>query len=179
MEEIDILARQKRYWKIRQGLTYFKKACEYIDSQKDCRSILDVGGGAAGLLFKIDSCIYQTRILLDPAHLEYIGQGMVQPTKILQEDFLAFDTEKQTYDVVACLQVLEHIPNEKKLEFARKLLQVSSKVLIVSIPYRWMGDEHHDVSEYDVQEWFGIDFESEIIKQKNEAPRMLCIFNRR
>jgi len=71
-------------------------------------------------------------------------------------DFLEWEPDRQ-YDLVFCLQVLEHIHD--RTPFARKLFDCG-RVVIVSVPYRWPAgscDEHvHDpVDEHKLRDWTG------------------------
>jgi len=74
----------------------------------------------------------------------------------IRSDFLTWNPG-QKFDVVTCLQVLEHIPDAGA--FARKLLEVSN-VLVVTVPYKWprggvKSHVHDPVGEEKMLDWFG------------------------
>lgn len=91
------------------------------------------------------------RVSVDLLH-PYEAPGVVS----IKSDFLSWSPSRK-FDVVTCLQVLEHIPDAGA--FARKLLEVS-KVLVVTVPYKWArggvkSHVHDPVGEEKMLEWFG------------------------
>lgn len=80
----------------------------------------------------------------------------IDGVRVFHSDFMDWEPDQQ-YDLVLCLQVLEHIPDPTP--FARKLFECG-RVVIVSVPYRWEAgacSEHiHDpVDERKLREWMG------------------------
>ncbi len=74
--------------------------------------------------------------------------------RVIHSDFMDWKPD-QKYDLVLCLQVLEHVPDASA--FALKLL-TCGRVVIVSVPYRWPAgscSEHvHDpVDESKLKAW--------------------------
>jgi len=162
----------RRYWRIRQGLSYFQYVYNFVNSLENCNSIIDVGGGPAGFLQKIDPKKYTTRVLLDLEHLDYIGEGNNLPTDIIEGDFL--HVELPQFDVAVCLQVMEHVVDKQK--FASKLLKTAKKYLIVTVPYKW--EEEENIDETHIKVWFDEPFEQKILTQPNEGARLFCLFRR-
>lgn len=81
----------------------------------------------------------------------YVADGV----ESIQEDFLKYQVDEK-YDLVTCLQVLEHVPDAGA--FAERLLSVG-KVVVVSVPYKWRrgcckGHVHDPVDELKMFRWF-------------------------
>src|SRR5690606_16439743 len=71
-------------------------------------------------------------------------------------DFLAWEPDRR-YDLVLCLQVLEHVRDAKS--FARKLLR-TGRIVLVSVPYRWPAgvSKNHVQDPVTIEklvDWFG------------------------
>ena len=144
------------YWEGRKDLQYYRRAVEFARKHTpDAKSLLDVGGGVSL------GCRYLEWFdwVPDRRSVERRdGDGTVDGITVEFADFAAWKSP-HTFDVVLCLQVLEHQPDPAT--FARKLLQ-TGRVVIVSVPYRWpagtCGDHRHDpVDEVKLREWFGCD----------------------
>ena len=91
------------------------------------------------------------RVSLD-AERPYEATGI----ESIREDFLHWPVNR-TFDIVTCLQVLEHV--EQPAAFARKLLAAGNTV-IVSVPHEWPADSvsghrHDPVTERKMRSWFG------------------------
>lgn len=162
----------ERYWRIRQSLLYFQYTYKFVNSLRECSSIIDIGGGPAGFLQKVDPKKYTKRVLLDLEQLEFIGEGSNIPTMVIEGDFL--DVPLPLFDVVVCLQVMEHVPD--KYKFASKLLEVARKYLIVTVPYNWAEESYID--ENTVADWFKTPFEKKVLTQANEGTRLFCLFKK-
>ena len=162
----------RKYWRIRQSLRYFQYTYKFVNALEECSSILDVGGGPSGFLQKVDPRKYTKRVLLDLEQLEFTGEGSTPPTMVIEGDFL--DTPLPLFDVVVCLQVMEHILDKHK--FATKLLRVAQKYLIVTVPYKWA--EESCIDENMVASWFKTPFEKKILTQTNEGTRLFCLFRK-
>ena len=110
-------------------------------------SIMDVGSGKTSCLEQFDWI--PIRKTIDVAH-PYASE-FVEGVKA---DFLEYEVDER-YDLVVCLQVLEHIPEVEA--FARKLFDISRSVLI-SVPYKWpkggtKGHIHDPVDEEKLRAW--------------------------
>jgi hypothetical protein len=119
----------------------------------------------------------------------YAGYSKVQDSAksdeavtYLTDDFNEWKQREQ-YDLVVCMQVIEHVPNPEKT--MSKLLE-SGKVVLVSAPYLWpdCGSKcnhlHHNISEYTIKAWAGKDpVVSLIVSEKDSgARRLISIFLR-
>ncbi|MDG2341096.1 MAG: hypothetical protein P8L32_07875 [Paracoccaceae bacterium] len=138
------------YWEKRMDMLYY----QYVDYiirtlGHDAQSIIDIG--TAG-------CPYLEWFDWIP---EKISFDMAKPYESenvsgIQADFMDFDFDKK-YDVLTCLQVLEHVPDV--VPFARRLLEIANTV-IISVPYMWsetaVGDHIHDpIDRKKIRKWMG------------------------
>ncbi|MGH7578098.1 MAG: class I SAM-dependent methyltransferase [Longimicrobiales bacterium] len=139
------------YWKEREGLDYYRIATDYVrkHAPPQCR-LLDVGGGVGGGCRYLDAFPdYQRTVVELPC-----GPGTLEGVRVIHADFLEWEPDG-TYDVVMCLQVLEHIPDAAA--FARKLF-ACAPVAVISVPYRWRAGHckhhvHDPVDEIKLYEW--------------------------
>lgn len=88
-------------------------------------SVLDVGGRQSPLLSDLPSSL--SRVCLD---IEKVPQA--PGIRFIHADFATWVPD-QTYDVVVCLDVLQHV--DDPAAFAQKLFTVGRTVLL-SVPYR-------------------------------------------
>ena len=89
------------------------------------------------------------------------------------------------FDIVTCLQVIEHIPRADL--FAQKLLS-TGKIVIVSVPYKWAADPvsshnshvHDPVDEDKMKSWFGREPNFEFICREAVLPsrRLIQVYER-
>jgi hypothetical protein len=128
------------YWKKRENLRYYKIVRDWIEEASPGGSILDVGPANTPVATWGD---FQKRYTVDrsydpelPGVTSYVA------------DFLEWEpprVQAPMYDVVTCLQVLEHLQNHEVGPFTRKLTHISG-TLIVSVPYLWprkITKSHH------------------------------------
>ena len=143
--------RSGRYWRNRMDLMYYA----YIDYMirtigRDAKTLIDIGTANCPYLEWFDWI--PERVSFDRA-TPYASKSV----RGLQGDFLDHDFGDQRFDIVTCLQVLEHVPQPKR--FARKLLSIGDRV-VVSVPYRWpsraVSDHLHDPVTYQkLTRWMG------------------------
>ncbi len=149
---VDMSARKEvaRYWAARQDLLYYQVVRVLAQGlSKEAASILDVGSAACPCLDWFPHI--EKRVSVD-LYNPYDGPGVVP----IRADFLEWQPE-HAFDVVTCLQVLEHVPRADL--FAKKLLAAGS-VVVISVPYKWpewrMGSHVHDpVDQQKLRDWFG------------------------
>lgn len=97
-----------------------KKTAFYIQKHlKPGSRILDIGGYDGALAFFIEDYIHE---LIDP---ETTGLDLLE----LKEDGLS-------YDLVAAIDVLEHVPPEDRNNWLKHLLKLASKQIIINYPHR-------------------------------------------
>lgn len=143
--------RPRPYWQSRERSKYMREVRRLVDEvSSNARSILDVGSNGCG---NIDWWpAIPRRVSLD-LETPYVAEGV----ESIRADFLKYEF-RETFDVVLCLQVLEHIPDARA--FAQKLLGVANRHLVVSVPYRWEAGKckhhiHDPVDETKLLSWFG------------------------
>lgn len=143
--------RQQTYWQSRQRSKYMREVRRLVDEVADgAQSILDVGSNGCG---NVDWWpAIPRRVSLDIS-TPYVAAGV----ESIRADFLTH-TFSEAFDIVLCLQVLEHIPNARA--FAERLLAVAKKHVIVSVPYKWEAGRckphvHDPVDESKLLHWFG------------------------
>ncbi len=144
------LSAADQYWEERKDLVYYQIVRMLVaDLSTGARTMLDVGSGNCPYLDWFPGVPERTSLDL---RRPYDGAG-VTPVKA---NFLEWQPGRK-FDLVSCLQVLEHIPDARG--FAQKLLEVS-KVLVVSVPYKWplghtKSHVHDPVDEAKLLAWFG------------------------
>jgi hypothetical protein len=139
------------YWERRANSHYLAAVRRLVgEGGADVESILDVGSNGCAYLDWFDWV--PRRVSLDLKR-PYTGDGV----ESVKADFLTWEP-RERFDIVLCLQVLEHIPDAAS--FAQRLLAVARRHVIVSVPYKWRAgripDHVHDpVDEVKVLQWFG------------------------
>lgn len=116
---------------------------------KRATSVLDVGSAGCPYLDWFPHVPHRTSVDLK---VPYVADTVAS----VKSDFLTWAPDRH-YDVVICLQVLEHVPDAAA--FAQKLLK-SGKVVIVSVPYKWEKGRtkshiHDPVTMRKMRKWFG------------------------
>lgn len=115
-----------QYYNERKDMKYYKKIQEILKSL-DYQSILDVGARKSPIFEHLDVSIEKT--LLDIQKIP--DQSGCQ---VIQADFYTWNPNKE-YDIVLCLQVLEHLENP--VDFCKKLFCTAKQMVILSVPYKW------------------------------------------
>ena len=140
------------YWDRRKEYLYYQvvRALAHGLSQ-DAKSIVDIGSAACPYLDWFPHV--PERVSLD-LHRPYEAPGIIPVTA----DFLSWEPGRR-FDLVTCLQVLEHIPDATA--FAQKLL-LTGDIVVVSVPYRWKPGRarthvQDPVDEKKMRAWFGRD----------------------
>ncbi len=135
------------YWQRRKTMRYYAEVLRLARQYAPAaRSVLDVGPNGTPLVCELDWIASKTVI-------DLCAQSIPGVT-CLQGDFLNY-TPREPFDLVLCLQVLEHIG--PAAEFSQKLL-AAGQLAIVSVPYRWPEGicKHHvqdPVDEAKLQGW--------------------------
>ncbi len=139
------------YWQGRKDLSYYRAVEQFAREYcPDGKTLLDVGGGV-GL-----GCRYLERFSqYGRTSVEKPSNGCsLEGVQVIHDSFLEWEPQKQ-YDLVLCLQVLEHIPDASR--FARKLFKCGP-VVIVSVPYQWKAGScryhvHDPVDDAKLKSW--------------------------
>ena len=158
------------FWAERKHLQYYQRAIEYAQRYcSDGKTLLDVGGGVGH-----GCCFLESFGTFDRTSLELPTDGhTLEGVRLIHQDFLTWKVDRK-YDLVLCMQVLEHISDVAT--FARKLFDCGS-VVIISVPYRWPAGEHdghiHDpVDELLLKQWT----DREPVKTSVVDRRLVCVY---
>lgn len=143
------------YWARRAALHYHRYATSYV--RKYCPTpgtLLDVGGGTqygAQYLRNLPDWD-RTSVELPSTQL-----GFCEGVRVIKGDFLDWQPDR-TYDVVTCLQVLEHVADPPA--FAAKLFACARNLVVISVPFKWRkGAEkshiHDPIDRDKLAQWVG------------------------
>lgn len=165
------------YWNERQDLLYYR----YVDFvlrcvAADAKSLLDVGTGNCPYPDWFDWIADRTSIDLEHPYVSSGVKGIVGD--IFTHAFA------ENFDVVTCLQVLEHVSDAHA--FARKLLTLG-KILVVSVPSQWpagrVEDHLQDPVDLDkLEQWFERKPNCTMVVREpflaSCCDRLICIYDR-
>jgi hypothetical protein len=164
-----------QYWEARQDLLYYQVVRVLAHGlSNEATSMLDVGSAACPCLDWFPHI--EERVSVDLKH-PYDGPGVVP----IRADFLEWQPE-HPFDVVTCLQVLEHVPRADL--FAKRLLAAGS-IVVISVPYKWyagrMGSHVHDpVDQEKLRDWFGREPNFEYLCKEvvGDSRRLIQVYER-
>ena len=136
------------YYEPDRNFQYYRHVLKWLEFLKPT-SVLDVGGRRSPILERLSPSI--ERVCLDIERIPGLPQGVRRITS----DFMAWTPDK-LYDVVVCLQVLQHIEDPKA--FLQKLFQVG-KTVVLCIPYQlpqgMNAGRHAMLDEKSLYKWSG------------------------
>lgn len=114
------------YWEKRKHLIYYQIVEKYVRYvARDAKSLMDVGGTSPFIeWFDWVDELYALDIA-EPYRSDRVTG--------IKTDLFAYKPERR-FDVVTCLQVLEHLDNPKR---ACNKMKKMSDHLVVSVPYKW------------------------------------------
>lgn len=164
------------YWLPRADYNYYKKVREYIDKFGPGESILDVGGADTPIAAwgNFDNRVNVTKGAV---------YNRLPNVEYHIKDFLEYDPESR-FDLVTCLQVLEHLGDETVIKFVAKLLTHTKKSLIVSVPHLWdeEANNSHVQDPIDIEklvDWFKREPDKfEIVSEEKGIQRIVAQFNK-
>ena len=164
------------YWNSRKNYVYYQVARILTERLgADCKSLIDVGSSGCPYIDWFPFIPERTSLdLRNP----YEAEGIVS----IKADFLTWEPQRR-YDLVTCMQVLEHVPDAAG--FAQKLLSIGD-IVIVSVPYKWAAGSskvhvHDPVDEKKMQRWFGRAPNFSYVCQEVQAPikRLINVYEPR
>lgn len=161
----------EKYYNERKESNYYKKVVELVNNFNKITSIIDIGGRRSPVLENLNKSIYRCSLDIQPI------KEFSKEIHLITANFYTWIPDKK-YDIILCLQVLEHLDNPR--EFAQKLFSVG-KIVIISVPYKWPKGfcKYHvqdPVDEKLIKAW--VDREptmSYIISDKN-VERIICVY---
>jgi 2-polyprenyl-3-methyl-5-hydroxy-6-metoxy-1,4-benzoquinol methylase len=162
--------RIKAYYNDRKEFHYYKKVKEILEGLH-LSSIIDIGCRKSPMMKGLGKNVYK-------AMLDIQEIPPIDGINMIRADFYTWKPDRK-YDVVLCLQVLEHLDKPKK--FAQKLLQVG-KTVIISVPYKWKKGscKYHTqdpVDESKIKGWVGRDPDEQYIITDNNRKRIICVYH--
>ena len=120
------------YWESRRDYAYYKEVVRFARLYvPKGRSVIDVGAGQTQVLRELDW--FDRRVSLDVTY-----RPSQRGIERIEADFMEYRAN-ETFDLVLCLQVLEHL--DAPGPFARKLLSLG-RTTIISVPYRWPAGDY-------------------------------------
>ena len=162
------------YWQKRKNYLYYKKIIEIVEKYcKNCNSVIDVGSKDTEVLKEFK--YIHKRVALDIYKLPNIPG-----VQNILSDFNEYEDDEY-YDLVLCLQVLEHLEDPKP--FTHKLFLTGSNI-IISVPYNWHGSRtkchvQDPVDEKKLKSWTDKDpDELHIVREINGTERMIALYLR-
>ena len=160
------------YWQQRTKHLYYKKIVEIVNEKFDnCNSVIDVGSSNTEILKQFTNI--KNKTALDKKNLPSIPD-----INTVHTDFLEYEIVEK-FDLVLCLQVLEHLENPK--EFTQKLFSLGENI-IISVPYKWKKNQsiYHlqdPVDEDKLKSWTDTDpDELFYITESDKTERVIALY---
>lgn len=175
--EVDpAVVRQRRlgYWAARRHMLYYQAIFQYAAvAGNHARNVLDVGAADTDYV----NWLYwiPDRYVLD------IDIARPPPgTTAIRTDFLNYRPSEK-FDLVLCCQVLEHVA--EPAAFCRHLKEVATN-LIVTVPYRWLGNTpghvNDPVDEEKLEGWMEIKPNAwQRVQEPFREQRLIALYNLR
>jgi SAM-dependent methyltransferase len=158
----------------RRNLLYYKAVNDLATRYgRTASSVIDIGCMDARFVNSLNWI--SSRVALDLHSIPITFRTL--NVKRIRTDFLSFETS-QKYDLVLCLQVLEHLDDPHA--FAHKLLAIGHKV-IISVPYKWPQGfcQYHvqdPVDEDKLMSWIQREWiEKVIVTESNGISRIVIV----
>ena len=163
---------EKKYWNSRKNSLYYSAVYQFVSVVGEgATSILDVGSADSDF-------INWFQWIPDRTQLNLGFKSETPPgIKRIKADFFEWYPESR-YDVVLCMQVLEHI--EDIGTFCEKL-KATARRLVVSVPYKWResgtpGHVHDPVDEQKLKSWMGVSPNYDLIVREPFGPSRYIAF---
>lgn len=161
---------EDKYWAQRKHYEYYREVERLARSHvPEGGSVIDVGAGVTQLLYRFDW--FERRVSLDRQE-----RAQQRGIELITADFLAYQPSER-FDLVLCLQVLEHLGDPAP--FARKLLTLG-RTVIISVPYNWpsgrqASHRQDPVDEAKLRSWSGTQpVETRIVR--NGMERIIAVY---
>jgi hypothetical protein len=169
----------RTYWQKRRERNkgYYKQVVDYARTYAPhAQSSLDVGNYGCEYVYEFDWIA--RRCVLDIRDEMFALDERIEK---IRADFLTWRPPRR-YDLVTCLQVLEHFHDP--LPFIQKLREVQQGALIISLPYMWPDDrtadhKHDPIDLEKIHRWLGSKSTAEtIVTEENGTQRWMGVYLR-
>lgn len=161
------------YWEDRKDFQYYKQVVQFCKTYaEDAHSVIDVGNSGTEYILDLDwipdkSVLDKDLVLKDPSVTTH------------KANFFRWKPPCK-YDVVLCLQVLEHL--EAADVFVHKLFSISSGIIVLAVPYKWPKGTniHHcqdPVDEEKLRFWTEQDpIDQEVVTEPDGYARLVAVY---
>lgn len=169
--------KNQNYWNKRKHLRYYSAVREMVQQYApEAQSLLDVGTGPTLYLNE-----YQIPEIVVVDKDQWAIHRQLKPFVQVapRQKFEEYESDR-TFDVVMCLQCLEHIDAQARPVFIEKLQKHCNGILLISLPYKWSGTKlkgHNGIDEAVIKSWMGEDpVASRIVTEDNGGQRIINIY---
>lgn len=168
----QIAHRQLGYWNARRQMIYYQALYQFVCVVgRNAQSLIDIGTASA-------QYVEWFHWIPNRHILDFRIPKKPEGVTCIEADFLIYDP-LQKFDVVLCLQVLEHVPDPAA--FCAKLKSIARKLLL-SVPYKWLGNSpghiHDPVDEQKLENWMGIKpNNSQIVTEPFRESRLIAYYD--
>lgn len=155
-----------QYWAKRSDMLYYRYVDYIIRTVgADARTMIDVGTGGCPYLDWFDWIDHRVSLDLAEPYASNDVQGIIG-------DVFNYPFD-QTFDLLTCLQVAEHVP--EPAPFIKRLLELAS-ICVISVPFMWpegatTNHVNDPVSLEDITDWAGRSPNYSIVVDEPFAPR--------
>ncbi|WP_108468437.1 class I SAM-dependent methyltransferase [Polynucleobacter difficilis] len=127
------------HWKIAADissyeLARYKSGADLIPD--DVVSLVDIGCGNGGFLASIERQIGRDIKLQGFERSASAISNKLCKTEIVKGDIDRLDFGNQKVDLVSCLAVLEHLPEALEASLIGKMIDLTSKYILIDVPYK-------------------------------------------
>lgn len=174
-----VKAETDAYWSERGHLEYYATALQYVrEFGGPPGTLLDVGGGVQFGARYLQQLPDWRRTSVE---LPSERGGRLDGVELVQADFLSWKPTRR-YDVVLCLQTLEHVPDAAA--FARKLFDSAVRLVVLSVPCQWPAGAdpshvHDPVTAQKLRDWTSCDPHASAIVDTPPRQRVVCVYRLR
>lgn len=169
-------SKNAKYYDTRKDFLYYKKCINILQELSSYnKSIIDVGGWKGDFIKNLH--VFNDRTVTD---LHKKPTNFPSNVKFISGDFTKINFNRK-YDIVTCMQVLEHIPHNKIHQFTQKLFTLG-KTVIISIPYKWDKNFckyhiHDPVDEHKLYHWTKrVPSQLYLVRENNKTKRLIAIY---
>jgi 2-polyprenyl-3-methyl-5-hydroxy-6-metoxy-1,4-benzoquinol methylase len=119
---------------VRRLIGRFFAKIQHVVASRPCANLLDAGCGEGMTLYQLNDLLPDsvTAFDLNPACVEYT-KSLFPAAEITVQNIYELPYKDHQFELVLCLEVLEHLPDP--LQAIRDLKRVAAGRLVLSVPY--------------------------------------------